>query len=173
MAVCDPEHVVRRPPVVEVVRPYAREAALGQLGDLLEGELVPFRDHDRIELAVVRAGAGGRIEKRNRLVQVVQDGGVPGEEGVHHGAGQHLRHDDAIAVVVVGRVLAPIDQGRADVSVGLPVAVHIYLAVPAVHFGHWRDECYDAVANLPNERRVLHRQPVGQFHQHFRRAGLG
>ena len=172
VAVRDPEHVVGRPAVVEIVRPDAGQAATGQCRDLLERELIPFADDDRVELAIVGARTGGRIEERHRLVQIVQHRGVPIKERLHHRPGEDLRHDDAVAVVVVGRVFAPIDQSRAVVLVGLPVAVDVDHPVAPIHLGHWRYECYDAVANLPDERGVLDSQAVGQFHQHFRGAGL-
>ena len=72
VAVGGVEHVVRRPAIVESVRPDARHAALGHLLDFDVGHLLPLVDHDRIEPRVVRAHAGRRVEERHRFVQIVQ-----------------------------------------------------------------------------------------------------
>ena len=173
VAVRDPEHVVRRPPVIEIMRPDAGQTPTRERRDFLEGELVPLADHDGIQLAVVRSRARRRIEERHRLVQVVQHGGMPREERLHHGPGQHLRHHDAVPVVIVRRVLPPVDQTRPDVLVRLAVAIGVDHAVAPIDFRHWRDECYDAVANLPDEWRLFDRQPVRQFHEHLWRSGFG
>ena len=90
VAVRHPEHVVRRPAVVEIVRPDAGQPATRERRDFLEGELVPLADDDGVELAIVGPGPGGRIEERHRLVQNVQHGGMPGEERLQHRPGQHL-----------------------------------------------------------------------------------
>ena len=71
------QRVVRRPSVVEAVSPDPGKSAARQLGDLLIRERVPLVDDDRIVLIVVRAGAGARVEKRNRLVKIVNDDGLP------------------------------------------------------------------------------------------------
>ena len=71
MAVRYPEHVIRSPAVVEIVRPDARQAATRERGDFLECELVPLADHNGVELAIIGPRTGRRIEKRHRLVQVM------------------------------------------------------------------------------------------------------
>ena len=52
------EHVIRRPTIIESMRPDAGHAAFRHLFDLVISEQVPLVDHDRIQPGVVRTGAG-------------------------------------------------------------------------------------------------------------------
>ncbi len=55
----------------------------------------------------------------------------------------------------------------------LTIAVEpVDVAVAPVRVGDRGDRDVNVVANLPDERRRLGREPVGQLHQHFRRASL-
>ena len=126
VAVGDIEHVVRRPAVVEAVRPDAGHAALRHLLDLVIGERLPLVDDDRIEPRVVRTGAGRGVEERHRLVQVVKHRRMIVEKRRHLVARQRQRHAQAVAVVVVRDVLAPVDQtGSAFAFVRLAIVVKI------------------------------------------------
>ena len=168
------EHVVRRPSVVVPVRPHARHAALGHLLDFYVRHFLPLVDHQRIQPRIVRAHAGGYVEERLRFVQIVQHRGVVLEERAHHGPAQRQRHAQRIPIVVVRHVLAPVDLvGRRLAGVGLPIVVHVHGAVAAIGFGDRRDQHDRILADVLDQRRLFHRQPVRQFHQHLGRAGLG
>src|SRR6266508_2744087 len=81
---------------------------------------------------VLSASAKLPIEKGDGLVEVVEHGRMPREEPAQHGLREHLRHHDAVAVVVVRRVPSPVDQVGADVVVRPAVAVDVYHAVALV-----------------------------------------
>ena len=51
--------------------------------------------------------------------------------------------------------------------------VPVHVAVAAVGVGHRRERDDHVVADLAEERRLVGGQPVGQLHEHLRRAGLG
>ncbi len=112
MQIGDREHVVGRPAIIEAVRPHSGQPAARELHDLLIGEGVPFVDDDRVELVVVRAGSGAGVEERHRLVQIVGDGRVPLQERLDEVLGELLRHYHPITVVVVRRILAPVDEAH-------------------------------------------------------------
>jgi hypothetical protein len=114
----DPEHVVRRPAVVEVVRVDAGHAERRHVGDFLVGQPVPLVDHDRVEPRVVRAAAGRRVQVRRGLVQVVQHRRVPVEERAHDVLRERELQRHAVPVVVVRHVLAPVQQPRDTLAFG-------------------------------------------------------
>ena len=126
-----------------------------------------------VDLLVVGTGAGRRVEIRLRLVQVVHDRRLPLELDLGHvlGEREHLAH--AVAVVVVRDVLAPVHQRRPLLAGLLAVVVGVDLLLAAVHLDDRRDEGDDVVANLLDERRLLHHQPIRQLLQHLRTAVLG
>ena len=170
------QHVVRRPAVVEAVRPHAGQAALRELVDLLIGERVPLVDHDRVELVVVRAGAGARVQERHRLVQVVHDRRVPVQKAVHHVLRELLRQHHPVAVVVVRGVLAPVDERHA----ARPELERPRLACTASTSGRARPLRVAGVMSVMTSLRIalhvlalLDRQPVEQLHQHLGAARLG
>ncbi len=65
MAGSDVEHVVRRPTIVEAVRPNTGNAAFRHLFNLVIREQLELIDRERIEPRVVRASAGHCVEIRN------------------------------------------------------------------------------------------------------------
>jgi hypothetical protein len=170
----DGQHVVGGPAVVEPVGPHAGEPAPRQLVDLLEGELVPLVHHDGIEFVVVRPGAGARIEEWDGLVQVVPHHGPPVQERLDVVLREALGQHHAVAVVVVRRVLPPVGQShRAPRQLErLGEAVDVHRPVTPVHLEHRRDQGDDVLADRPHVRGLLHREPVGQLHQHLRAARL-
>jgi hypothetical protein len=82
-------------------------------------------------------------------VQVVRDGRPPVQEAVAEGLRQALRQHHRVAVVVVRRVLAPVDEraagGPEPEAAGLRVEVHH--AVAPVHLEDGRDERDDVGAD--------------------------
>ncbi len=168
----DPEEVVGDPAIVEAVGEDAGNAALGHLHDFGLSEQPPFVDGDGVERGVVGAGAGGDVEVGLRLVQIVQDGGVPFEHALGEVLGdlQILAH--AVAIVVVLHVLAPVHQRQA-LAGALVVVIGIDLAFAAVHFDHGGDEGDGVVADGLDERGLFHDQAVGELDQHFGSAGFG
>ncbi len=162
----DPEHVVRHPAVVVVVGPHARHAALGQLHDLGLREQPPLVDLDRIDDGVVGPGPGGRVEQRHRFVQIVPDLRVPLEERLQHHLREAQADADAVAVVVVLDVLAPVDHRRRRQPLLLRDEI-VDLLLASVHLARRREHEDDVVADRLDERRLLDRQPVGQLHQHL------
>ena len=84
---------------------------------------------------------------------------------------QILAH--AVAIVIVRDVLAPVHQRRALLAGLLAVVVRVDLLLAAVDFDHRSDEGDHVVADRLDERRLFDDQPVGEFDQHFRSAGLG
>ncbi len=173
VAVGDVEHVVRGPAVVEPVRPDTRHAATGHPLDLVVRELLPLADDDGVEPGVVGAGAGRCVEVRHGLVQVVEDLRVPCQEGLHHHLRQRQGQAHRVAVVVVGHVLAPVDQPRHLLArIRLPVAIDVDHPVPAVNLHDGRDQDDQVLADRLDVRRVFDGEPVGQLHEHLGRAGL-
>ena len=154
--------------------PDAGDAALGEFLDIRVGHLLPLVDHQRVEPRIVGTHAGGNVEERLRFVQIVQHRGVEIEEGGHHGFAELEGHADAVAVVIVRHVFAPVDQvGRGLAGEGLAIVVDVDLAVAAIHFGGGGEEHDGVLADVADVGRFLDGQAVGQFHEHFGRAGFG
>ena len=128
--------VVRRPPVVESVRPDARQSAARELGYLLIRERVPLVDDDGVVLVVVGSGAGACVQEWNRLVKIVKNRRLPVQVRRHDVLRQLLRYDDRVAVVVVRGVLAPVQQRNALRSEAEPLrlSIHIDLAIATIDF---------------------------------------
>ncbi len=169
----DPHQVVRRPAGVEGVGPDAGHAALGQLGDLLVGQVVPLVDGQRIELLVVRPRPGRDVEVVARLVQVVHHGGLPVQIVAQDVAGQRQRQPEAVAVVVVGHVLAPVEERWPHIVVRLSIAIDVHHAIATVRLRRRHDDRDHVLADRLDQRRFLHGEPVGQLHHHLGRPGLG
>ncbi len=106
-------------------------------------------------------------------MQVVHDRRLPFELDLGHvlREREHLAH--AVAVVVVRDVLAPIHQRRPLLAGLLAVVIGVDLLLATVHFDDRRDEGDDVVANLLDERRLLHDEPIRQLLEHLRSAVLG
>ena len=168
----NPEQVVRHPAVVVAIGKDARHAALGHLHDLGLGQHPPLVDGDGIERRVVRPRTGRHIQVRLRLMQVVQDRRVPLQHAARDVLRQVQQLPHAVAVVVMRHVLAPVHQRRLLLLGRLAVVVGVHLLVATVGLHHRRDEDDRVVADLLDERCVLHDQPVGQLHQHLRPARL-
>ncbi|SPE36200.1 hypothetical protein SBA6_520026 [Candidatus Sulfopaludibacter sp. SbA6] len=109
-------------------------------------------------------------------MQIVHDGRVPFQVEL-----QPVAHGDLgvidVAIVVVVDVLAPVGgAGNAVLLVllaDLVVVVPIDVAVAAIRLGGIVEHDDDVAADLVVERGVLDGEPVGQFHEHFGRAGFG
>jgi hypothetical protein len=172
MRVCREEHVVRRPAVVEAVRPHARDAALRHLHHFGLGQEPPLVHGDRIQGLVVGAGAGGRVQVVRRLMQVVHDRRMPFEEEAVHVLRQLEHLPDVVAVVVVRDVLPPVHQRQARGTARqlLVEVVRVHLLLTSVHFDDWRDERDHVVADRLNEGRLLHSQTIRHFLEHLRAA---
>src|SRR5690606_16117598 len=96
------------------------------------------------------------------LVQVVDDERVPVVVGTEHRPGQRLRDLDAIAVVVVHDVLAPVRRRAREAVVGRLAALRIaivpvYLPVATVRLGNGIHQRDHFVAYTRNVRIVTHR----------------
>jgi len=167
----DEEQVVRRPAVVEAARPDAGDAALGHLADLVLGEHPPLVGDHRVEVHVVGPGPGRDVEVGDRLVEVVQHGRLPVEEGPQHVLGQREADPETVAVVVVRDVLAPPRQRQGLPRLLLEVEIVDHPLAP-VHLEHRRQGDDHLVADVADERRLLDGQAVGQLHQHLGAAGL-
>ena len=169
------EHVIRGPPVVEPVGPYAGHAALGQFDHVRLGQDPPLVHGDGVDALVVRARARRRVEQRGRLVQVVQDRRLPLQREFLDVArqGQELPHP--VPVVVVLDVLAPVHHQLAAIHAGvrLCVVVSVHHLLTAIDLDHRRDDGDDIVPDVLDERHLAHHQPVGQLHQHLRAARFG
>ena len=104
----DPEEIIRHPAIVESIGPHAGHPALGHFHDFGFCEQPPFVHLDWVERVVVWSGTGGDIEVRLRFMQVMQNGGMPLQQGF----GDILREfqilTHTVAIVVVRDVFAPI-----------------------------------------------------------------
>ena len=79
-------------------------------------------------------------------------------------------HHQAVAIVIMGDVLAPVDGRNAAAA---ELELFLFLddvddAVPAVDFSRRRDQRDDVVTNLLNERRLFDGKPIEELHQHLR-----
>ena len=95
------------------------------------------------------------------------------EKRLHLIPRKRQRHAQAVAVVVVRDVLAPVEQRRRLlVWICLPVVVLVDRPVAAIDFKRRSDHHDHVLANRFDERRVLDRKPIRKLHQHLRRAGF-
>ncbi len=133
---------------------------------------MPLIDRQSIELQVVGPGTRRGIEEVARLVKVMHDRRLPVLIPAQNVARQVQCEPETIAVVVVRDVFAPIGQARPHVVVRLVVPIDVDHPLPTIHFRHRHDDRDHVLANRPDHRRLFHRQPVGQLHQHLRRSRL-
>ena len=159
------------------VRILRRRAAVGVEQRLRLVQVV----HDRRVRREVPVGDGAHRHLRqvDVAVVVVEDVLAPI---------RHARHAAAAAATAASagrrgfaarhrrRRLAPHRRRAAGAGrrqAELTIAVEpVDVAIAPVGIGDRRDRHVDVVANLPDERRRLGREPVGQLHQHLRRPGL-
>ena len=111
---------------------------------------------------------------RGRFVEVVHHLGVVIKEDLEDVPAEGERQAQVVTVVVVGDVFPPVGEAARDVGLGVLAAGHvdIDLLVPSIHLEDGRDQDDGIVADGPDERRLVHRDAVGQFHQHLDRPGL-
>ena len=172
-----PQQVPRVPAGVKAPRPYAAEAQPRRLADVRGAQPLPFGDRDRVDRVVVGAGAHRRVQQRHRLVQVQRDGRQELVVGVGVVARQRLAELQAVAVVVVGGVVAPVRGHRRRAflqvgDVGQEPLVPVDHAGAPVHFQDRRDEGQDVGADLPDVLLLADGEAIGELHHHLRRAGL-
>ncbi len=170
------EHEIARAPGVEgAVREDSRHPEPRHLGDVVPAEHLPFVRQDRVEPRVVRPVADGVVvEERDRLVEVVQQRGLRFEEGREDVSGQFEGQPHGVAVVVVGDVLAPVDEGRPVLlRVSEVPVVDVHLPVAAVHFDDGRDQGDDVVPDELNVRALVHGEAIGELHERGGGPGLG
>jgi hypothetical protein len=99
---------------------------------------------------------------------------MPFERRVRHRLRQLQELSDAVAVVVVRDVSAPVHKRKTHIA-RRPLLVEVVgvdLSFAAVHFEHRRDECDDVAANVADKRRVFDDQPVRELDERFRTAGF-
>ena len=134
MSVSDVEHVVRCPAIIEAVRPYSRHTSLGHLFDFVIGKQVPFVDDDWIEPRVIGTRAGRGVKKGHRLVQIVQNRRMKFQESLHLITRERQRHAQPVAIIVVGDVMAPVNQRRHTFAwIRFAIVVGINHSVAASH----------------------------------------
>jgi len=137
-------------------------------------EELPFADGDGIDGGIVGSGTPGDVQKRDGFVEVDGVDRVIFEKLPHVDLGQL----DAVAVVVVVGVVAPVGRTHRRDVVALRVVLQIAV-VPvddlgaAVHVRHRRDKQDDLVADALDVRVLGDGEAVGQFHDHLGRPGLG
>ena len=95
---------------------------------------------------------------------------------VEQASGAHLRIID-VAIVVVEDILAPVGRAGGLIVfagvVDLVFVIPVDIAVAAVGLGDGGDGDDHVVADLLDQRSIFGGQAIGQFHQHFGRAGFG
>jgi hypothetical protein len=169
-------HVARVPAVEEVVRPDARHAERRQPRHLVVRDPLPLVARDGVDVRVVRAGPGGDVQERHRLVQIDADGVAPLVEQVHHLLRQPQRHLEAVAIVVVADVLAPERRAgdpvipRLHLRTVQPVPVHH--AVAPVRLRDRHDEQHRVLPDLPDPGVLRHGHAIRQLRRDLRVPGL-
>ena len=163
--------------LAEAVGPDPGHAHGGEGRDLVERDRVPLAEDAGVEVRAVGPGARPDRQQGDGLVQVVDHDRVPAQVRVLGGAGQGELPLDAVAVVVVPHVLAPVGggDGRQVLVVRLALEVPVEPvdhAVAAVGLRHGVDEDDHAVADLADVGRFRDGQPVRELHQHLGRARL-
>ncbi len=95
------------------------------------------------------------------------------QERVEHVLGKVQCHGHRIAVVVVGNIVAPVQQARIGLTRVREVPpVQVNHPVAAVDLNHRCDENNHVLADVLDVRRVVDGQPVGELHQRGRGAGF-
>ena len=108
------------------------------------------------------------------FVEVVHDDRVEVEEDLHDVLAQLQGQAEVVAVVVVGDVLAPVDEPAGDVGLGVLALGHgdVDLLVAAVDLEDGRDQDDGVLADGLDEGRLVDGDAVGELHEHLDRAGL-
>ncbi len=171
----DEHQVAGRPRVEGAVGERAGHAELGHLRHVVPAEQLPLVGEDGVHPRVVRPVADRVVVQiRHRLVQVVQHLHLLRHHEIDHVSREGKRGGHRVAVVVVDDVFAPVGDRRPGVfRIREVPLVDVDLAIAAVRFQHGRDHRDDVRANGLDVRALVHHEPVGQFHQGRRRAGLG
>ena len=165
MTVCNVEHIVRRPAIIEAMRPHPRHAALSHLFDFVIGEQIPFIDHDWIEPGIVWTSPGRGVKKRHRLMQVMENRRMIFQKRLHLIARKRERHSQSVAIVIVGDVVAPVNERRGSlVRIGFAVVVGIDHPVAPINFQRRSNQDNDVFANRLDERTLFSREAISQFH---------
>ena len=168
-------YVPRRPRVHVTVRPDTGHAVAAEPAHIPVGKHGQLAIHNRVPKLVLWSLTAVDVEKRDRFMQVMHDGRMPIQIPLQKALVCHAGIVDVAVVIVLG-VLPPIGYpghllvvGYVDVVGEVPVNG----AIASIGIGHRHDGDDDVGANLLNERRVFRRQPIGQFHQHFRGPQFG
>ena len=170
----DGKQIVGGPAVIEAVRPHADDAALGHFLNFVMGHLLPLADDDGIQPGIVGAGAGHDVKIRDGLVEIVHDRGMPVEESLEHVAGEGQADAKIVAVIVVGNVVTPPDEGIGRlVGVLFVLRVDVHHTVVAIGFDDGSDQHDCIAADFLDEGCVFHSETVGEFHEHLWSAGFG
>ena len=168
----NPKQIIRHPAVVESIRPNARHIPLGHLHNFRLGQHPPLIHRNWIQRIVIRPRPRRHIQIRLSLMQIMPHRRMP----LHHGARNILRQRQIlphpIPVIVVLHILTPIHQGRTRLPRLLSVVIGIDGLLPTINFNHRSQESNHITADLPDERTLLHNQPVSQLNQHLRPARL-
>ena len=137
--------------------------------------------HDRRVRREVPVGDGAHRHLRqvDVAVVVVEDVLAPIRHARHAAAAAATRAASAgcrgftAGLAAAGWRSTATPAGARSRQAELTIAVEpVDVAVTPIGVGDRRDRHVDVVANLPDERGCLGREPVGQLHQHFRRPGL-
>ena len=169
----DGEGIARAPAVKKPVRPDPRNSAPGHLADLQEGELLPLVDRDRVEPGVEGAGSRGGIEISDGFVEVVHDDRAPFEVGLDQVFAELQAQADGIPVVVMGDVLAPIDErDRFLILVFFFVEIDIHGLVPAVDLEDRGHKNNHVLADGLDVACFFDGQAISELHHHLGRATL-
>jgi hypothetical protein len=106
-------------------------------------------------------------------VEIVEDRRVPREEALEDVLRQLQPDSDAVAVVVVLHVLAPVDQARLRLARVLQAEIEVvdHLLAP-IDFGRRRQHDDRVVADRLDEGRLLDGEAERQLDQHLGAAGL-
>ena len=110
MTVRHVERVVRRPTIVKAVSPDSWDAALGHFIDFVIRHRVPLVNRDWVEPGVVRSSSARNIKVRHGFVQVMEDGWMKLEPGLHQILAKGQPHSHVVTVVIVGDILPPVEQ---------------------------------------------------------------
>ncbi len=152
----------------------ARHAKTLHARHVVGSEHRPLANQDGIDPRIVRSITHGVVvEKRHGLVQVVKHLRMPLEIGVQNVFRKVKRHGHAIAIVVVGDIVAPVEQARPVLArMRFMPFVDVHHAVTPIHFHHRGDQRDHVRANVLHVGGVVYSQAVSQFHQCGGRAGF-
>ena len=168
----DEHQITGRPGIEIAVSKNAGHSELGHVRDVARADHLPLVHQEGIDPGVVRAVADGVVVKIGHgFVQIVKHLRVPADVSVQHVLRELQRDAHGIAIIVVGHVLAPVNQRRIEIfGMGQVPFVDVDHAVAAIDFDDRCDQRDHAVANLANVRAFIDGQAVGKFHQRGRRA---